>query len=252
MATDFTLFGPAHLGILASIPAGAGLLTWWSCRQPQRTSAIRLAVGGFLLLTTLSWHLFSLLHGWTAFPSNLPLALCDATLALTILAALRLSAWAYDLAYYGAFGALLAVITPDLWAPFPSYPTIQFFISHCGIVVAVMFLAWSNLLKPRAGSAWKAFTTLNAFGLSAGIFNYCFGSNYLYLSAKPSSATTALAYLGPWPLYTLAGEIIALAAFTLLWLPFRRADVPAQAHAAFLGRGRYVRDLSGLDLGSAS
>jgi uncharacterized membrane protein YwaF len=49
--------------------------------------------------------------------------------------------------------------------------------------------------------------------------NARFGTNYMYLRAKPE-APTLLDLLGPWPWYVLGGEIVAVC---LLWLLSRSA-----------------------------
>jgi len=55
---------------------------------------------------------------------------------------------------------------------------------------------------------------LVVFGL-----NMLLGSNYMYLAHKPATAS-AIDFLGPWPLYLLWLELIALALFLLMALPF--------------------------------
>lgn len=221
MAADFALFGPAHLAILASIPAAGAALVWVARLEIWEPRRIALILGLLLAFNEVLWQLYRLLtEGWR-FPEGLPLQLCDLALWSTIVALLTRRQTPFDLAYYtGLAGSSMAVLTPDLWAPLLSYPTIYFFLAHGGLISALLFLLWSGLLRPGRGSHLRVFLLGNLFALAVGVFNAVFGTNYMYLRHKPSS-TSLLDYLGPWPWYLLAGELLALALFTLLYLPWR-------------------------------
>src|SRR5260370_2848321 len=103
-------------------------------------------------------------RGWLTFPYPLPLELCDATLCLMIVALLTLNQTIFELAYYGALaGTSMALLTPDLWEPFPSYSTVQFFVAHGLVLVGALYLVWSGQARPRPGSIWKAMRGRNIF-----------------------------------------------------------------------------------------
>jgi hypothetical integral membrane protein (TIGR02206 family) len=215
MRTDFVLFGPAHLLILAAIPIAAALLA-------RVAGRVRAAFGFFLLVNELVWWAYKLHHEGSRFPEGLPLQLCDLALWMTILALLTGKVWSFEVAWFaGLGGGSMAVLTPELWAPFCSYPTAYFFLAHGGLVVALLMLVWGKQVAPRRGCLWRVMAILNGYAALIGIFNAIFKTNYMYLCRKPTSASL-LDYLGPWPVYVLAGEALACAVFYLLWLPFRR------------------------------
>ncbi|MBZ5600731.1 MAG: TIGR02206 family membrane protein [Acidobacteriia bacterium] len=224
MNLDFQLFGPAHLLILAVVP-GAGAALAKACRRSSRAGRrFRFGLGSLMALNELAWYAYRLHSEGFQFPGGLPLNLCDLTLWLTIAAVFTLHPWTFEIAYFvGLSGSGMALLTPDLWAPFLSYPTLYFFLAHGTVVVALLMLAGSGLAAPRPGSVWKVFGVLNAYATAVGIFNVAFKTNYMYLCRKPAGPSL-LDLLGPWPLYIVGCEVVAVIMFWLLWLPFRSRD----------------------------
>ena len=150
MPTNFQLFGTVHLAILGAVVVLAGVFALIQRRLTPGTRWLRLGLGSLLLLDSLVYYGYLAYRGQLTFPDHLPLELCDASLFLTIFALFTLNRAVYDLAYYWALaGATMALLTPNLWEPFPSFGTIQFFVDHGLIVASVLFLAWSRLMRPR-------------------------------------------------------------------------------------------------------
>ncbi len=225
MQTDFVLFGPAHFVFLASIPVAALLLTRAARGNPARGRLIRLALGWFLLVNELVWYSFRIITEGVRFPEGLPLNLCDLSLWLTVAALLTLNRWAYEPAWFaGQAGAAMAVLTPELWAPTWSYPTLYFFTAHGGIIAAMLFLVFSRQARPGPSAFWRGLLVLHVWAAFVGAFNLVFRTNYMFLCEKPSAASL-LDYMGPWPWYVATGDALAVILFLLLALPFRRAAV---------------------------
>ncbi len=225
MSGGFHLFGPAHLLILAAIPVLAAALSASSRRRPANARPIRLCLGVFLMTNELVWYAWRLRTEGFRFPEALPLHLCDLALWLTVASALTLRPAVFEIAYFaGLGGSTMAVLTPDLWTPLASYPSFYFFLSHGLVITTLIYLVCAKLARPRPGCLWRVLLILNGYAALVGIFNAVFKTNYMYLCRKPGSASL-LDWLGPWPFYILAGEVIALAVFALLWLPFRCAEV---------------------------
>jgi hypothetical integral membrane protein (TIGR02206 family) len=221
MPTDFHLLGPAHLAILGAVPFLAAVLALIQRQLSPESRWLRIGLGYILLFDTAVYYGYLAAHGLLTFPDHLPLELCDASLCLAIIALFTLNKAIFDLAYYGALaGASMALLTPNLWEPFPSFTTVQFFIAHGLVVTSVLYLVWSRQARPRPGSVGRAMLALNIFAAIVGAVDFIFKTNYMYLRAKPQNASL-LDLLGPWPWYIVASEGIAFGVFLLLYLPFR-------------------------------
>ena len=224
MTTNFKLFGPTHIAILGSVPLLAGLLAYAQRKLAPASRVPRLALACVILIDSAIYYGVLIARGQLTFPDHLPLELCDASLCLVILALFTLNETVFDLAYYGALaGATMALLTPNLWEPFPSFTTIQFFVDHGLIVVGVLFLAWSGLARPRTRSVLRAMVAVNLFAACVGTFDYFFKTDYMYLRAKPPN-TSLLDVLGPWPWYLASTEFVACGVFLLLYLPFWKSN----------------------------
>ena len=214
------LFGPLHLGLLVVTAATAAVLSRL-CRQrriPRR--AVRRAIGYGLVVNELIWWRFRYSHEGVHL-RNLPLQLCDATLWTSAVASIRPAAPIVEFAYFaGMAGAGMALLTPDLWSPWPTYPAIYFFVAHGGIVVAVCVLIFGGIAPLRPGAVWRAFGMVLGFAAVIGAVNAIAGTNFMYLCKKPGNASL-LDALGPWPMYLAASAVVALGLFWLLWLPAR-------------------------------
>ena len=212
MKSNFVLFGVTHWLIMLSVPLVAWLLT-----RVGNEGLVRRALGGFLLVNELVYYGWKIQKGWFQFPAGLPLQLCDLIVWLTVIACFSLNRWAFEFAFFaGLVGTGMAVITPDLQEPWPSYNTIYFFLAHGGIVAALLYLWWSKQARPEPGCLLRVMVMLNAYALLLGVFNWMFRTNYMYLCAKPG-AGSLLDWLGPWPVYLLGGELVALGFFWVLW-----------------------------------
>jgi len=221
--TDFQLFSPTHLAILASMPLLAAALAGAARNSPNSDRVIRYALAVFLAADGLIWY------GYRYFVLNVPLRhvlpfeLCDISFWIIVWILLRFRQRGFDLAYYlGAGGAAMAMITPSLTQPLLTYPSIEFLAGHGMMVVAVLYLLWTKQARPRPGS-WKyALVMLNIFAALVGLIDLLLGSNYMYLRHKPPTQSL-FDLLGGWPWYIFFTEFVSLAIFFVMSLPYRRS-----------------------------
>ncbi len=212
-----------HVAALAAMAAVATFSIWAARTHPggwivlfARTLAV------LMLAAYLAENIAIVARGTWSLERSLPLQLTDAVTIVAAVALWNLRPLAFELAYFwGLTASLQAVLTPDLDSAFPSLFFFTYFATHCGSVVAALFLAFGCRLVPRQGAVQRVFVATAAFAAVAGLGDLLTGGNYMFLRHKPDTASL-LDLMGPWPWYILMAALLALAMFAALDLPFRR------------------------------
>jgi hypothetical integral membrane protein (TIGR02206 family) len=221
---DFFL-SPSHLAaLLATATAGVALPVGARAHPGRWTRVVSRGLSVLLIGAFLALPLVLGPRGEYELDSDLPLHLTD---AVTVVAAVAL--WSprplpFELTYFwGLTASALAVVTPALGADegISSFLYWHYFVTHSGVVVAAVFLAFGIGLTARPGAVWRIFVATTAWAAVAAVGNAITGGNYMFLSERPETPSL-LDYMGPWPSYILGSALLALALFTLLDLPFRR------------------------------
>lgn len=219
MPSPLVRFGLDHGVALASIALVSAAVAAAVRRWSNRSACVRTVLAASLAfsLVALAFVDFSAGVSWRSFA---PLQLCDVLVPIACWALVRRSATAFELTLtWSVAGTVPALLTPDVAEGFPHARFVLYFLQHGGLVVAAAALV-SDGMRPREGAALRAFGWLNALALVVGFVDWLTGANFMYLRAKPGAATP-LDFLGPWPVYIVACEPLALLMFSAACAPFR-------------------------------
>ena len=131
----------------------------------------------------------------------------------------------YEIVYFWSLaGAVQALLQPNLTRfGFPHYRYFQFFLSHGLIMTTAIFATVSFGFRPTKKSIIRVFVFTNIYALFIGLFNLISGGNYMFLCHKPETASLMDAF-GPWPIYIIPLEIIALVSYLFYYSPFAIYD----------------------------
>jgi hypothetical integral membrane protein (TIGR02206 family) len=219
----FILFSFTHLLTLATLIIMVVLIFLFrmQLRIPWINRTFRIGLAVILILSEISLHWWLWRIDAWEIQHSLPLHLSSISLLLSAVLLVTKGYRLFEFTFFAGVGsALQAMITPDISAyTFPHFRYVHFFISHGGIVVANLFIVFVEGFKPTSKSVWKAFFYLNLYTCIVFLLNFSLEGNYMYISEKPVNPSL-LDYLGPWPYYLIPLELITLATFWLLYLPF--------------------------------
>jgi len=178
-------------------------------------------IASILIGHQISLYLWYITNDKLTLKEALPLYLCRISLILSIIMMFNKSHKIFDILYFwGLGGASVALIFHDTSIfPFPHYVFIQFFISHGGILISVLFMMFIYDYSPNINSLIRtSIWTLIYFIFTIPI-NYIIDSNYCYLRYKP--CFTPLDLLPDKPIYFVPFIILGVyMLFLLMYLPF--------------------------------
>jgi len=218
----FHIFGRDHLAVLGLIAILGALIAAagrrWTADRTRRLGWVLAAILlGYVVVVYAQKGMAHELNWEFA----LPLELCHWVMFACAFALVRPSPLASEITYFvGLGGTLQATLTPEIGQGFPSWEFILFFWSHGIVLLAVVFFVSCQGFRPRQGSVLRMLAFVNLYALIVGGIDAYFGWNYGYLRDKPGRPSV-LDYLGPWPWYLASLELVALAHFLLLNLPWR-------------------------------
>ena len=229
MRPEFNLFSFAHLAALAVVflVTAAGVLLARQITSELVQTRLQRSIG-LLIAGLIAVHLFILgAIGELHLMDLLPLHLCDFALFVAVYVSFTGSRRVGEVLFFWACtGTLLAMVTPALWSGFPHWRFFDYFILH-GLVFFAACIHVLGFRRYPAPHAWlRAFVATNIYAGIVGAVNVVLKTNYLFLCRKPS-ASTLLDYFGPWPVYIVVCEVLALGLFVLLYqavLRFQRLD----------------------------
>jgi hypothetical integral membrane protein (TIGR02206 family) len=171
----------------------------------------------------LAYDLVVALQGSYELDFDLPLHLTDAATMVAAVALWTLRPLLFELTYFwGLTVSLQATLTPGLGADdrFPSFYW-QYFVTHSGVVLAAVLLAFGVGLTAKPGAVRRVFLATAAWAAVAALGNALTGGNYMFLTERPETASL-LDHMGRWPWYILGAGLLVVADVRGARLPFRR------------------------------
>lgn len=210
--------------------AAFGWAMIWFARTGEQTIKRRLAIALalVLLLAEIGWHIWAITYGEWTLENGLPLHLCSMLMWITVIALFWQKRALYPLVYFlGIAGSVQGVLTPDsdLFG-FPHFRFLQTMVAHGGLVIAGFWVVFVENYRPDVRSIVRVFVGLNIYAAIVYPINLVLGSNYLYVVAKPDTASL-LDVFPAWPWYILVLEVLAIGLCAILYLPFSRKPAVA-------------------------
>lgn len=255
-----THFSTHHAVVLLVAFAWAALVIWIGCRlrrldrqrlasptsSPQSPASsllepnYRRALGAVGLAFAAVYHTYWLTPPRFDIDTSLPLQFCDILSVLAPVSMLLPRRLLLTLTYFGGVGlSISGLIVPVETAGPDQFRFWIFWIAHLQIVGIGLYHLIVTGYRPRArdlliATAAGAVYAVPIIALNEihGLVSHAEAWNYGYLGSGSRQPFPVSAF-GPWPLRLFPMVALAVAVFTLLWLPWRlAAGRPAEPPAA--------------------
>src|SRR5437667_5524533 len=225
----FHAYGVPHLIVIfltVALPfALAALVRRSKSQRIERATIATISV--LLVLNYVTYLVFVRYRGGAvSWQQMLPLQLCDWGMVVVMVAMWTGSQRWFEVAYFwGIGGTVQAVLTPNLHFGFPDFRFFSFFISHCGIIIGVVFLMLTRRYRPYPMSIVRVFLWSEFYFLVTFIADELTGFNYGFLLHKPEAFSVLNFLSDSRPLYLLQMHGLALIFFLGLYVPFALVDL---------------------------
>lgn len=223
--------GPSHIVVLLLTVALTAAFIHAGRRWKDRWSIILGWIPALLLvLSSIAYSIYRINSGMWELRYDLPMQLCSWVSLTVVITALTRNQFAFEISYYWILaGSIQGTLTPNLQFDYPHPYFFIYFVGHVSLIVALFYFLFVWNLKPEPGSVKRVFLFTQVYFLAAMTANLLLEANYGYLLEKPENPSL-LDFLGPWPHYILAMQILAFSLFVLFYLPFRpRHKIPEEA-----------------------
>lgn len=206
----FQAFGASHFWVLTVSMLLALVLIAWGRRDrhnPAHRHVTRL-LGLVIVISEIVFVMYPVYLGRFGWDWGLPLQLCDLTALIGGLGLVMDVPFAIEVGFFlGLSATLITTATPDLDHDFPHIEFWCFFLTHSLVSAAMAYQAFGLDRRPRPGAPLRVWLAVNVYGLIASAINLRLDSNYLYICHKPG-VSSPFDYLGPWPWYVVALDLI--------------------------------------------
>ncbi|WP_226581531.1 TIGR02206 family membrane protein [Halobacillus litoralis] len=223
---SFTTFGASHLVMLAIyVIVSVFILSTPAVRKRSTRfhTLLRVIFLSLLILSEVSYQVWTILHGYWMEGSHLPLHLCGIASLVGVFALLTYHPKLIKITYFiGILPAAIALITPDIPHDFQHFRFWKFFVHHMAISWTGLFLIVSTTVKIKWRDFLETFLYLGIYSILIHLFNQYTGTNYLYLEGPPIPGTP-LDWMGNGIAYTATLVMTAFSLFAVMVIFYKLA-----------------------------
>lgn len=228
------MFGLEHLVWLGVFVAACVIMSLLYRRANQTVRHKMRIVLGFLTIGLQIWRIVFQTLGGTIALEHLPLHLCDITIFLTLLHALRGGKLVGEYLYcLGMPGALAAMLFPD-WLRYPilNIQSLQSFSTHiCMAAYAVMLVAGGDI-RPQAKRLPKCLAIAIAFCVPIYFINKLLNTNFFFLNwPSAGSPLEPFEALCGNPGYIFGYFPLVVVLWLILYLPIELKRIVKRKHS---------------------
>ncbi len=179
----------------------------------------RMITGGvFAALYISHYALRYALYGWDTI--LLPFQLCSISMFLALVLIYTKNKTIYTFVLFaGVLGGIVSLFTPIIGYDSGYYRYYQFYGAHLLLILTPIYFLLVHDFYPTAKTAVRAFVLLQGLALFMGVFNYVYGTDFMFLfvdSAKEAKFPMITRFGGA-PYYIIWMELVAHVAWYLLY-----------------------------------